>query len=233
MKRVLSKFIIASGLALGCSVLTFAHAADVSEVPDAEKGEQLYVKGDMSRGVLACVTCHGEAGNSTQDIHPSLAAMPYEYIVKQMHDFVPQGDKPAKRRGKDGAPSTMAAIAGPLTDEDIRNISYYLSLQPLDWETAAQAADNESLNRGRVIWRGGIMDRGVAACAACHGADGAGIPGEFPRLAGQHIPYLVEQLKLFRSGDRDNSAMMHDLADRMNDKDIEAVANFAAGLRRK
>lgn len=231
MKRVLSRFVIASSLVAGCSIFTLAQAADVAK-PDAAKGEQLYINGEMSRGVLACVTCHGAAGNSTIDANPNLAAQPYEYLVKQLNDFRPQDDgKPAARLGANGAPTLMSSIVANITPEEIRDVSFYLSQQKLDLELAAKATNEDTVARGQQIWRGGLPERGVAACAACHAPNGAGLPSQYPRIAGQFPSYIEEQLKLFRSGDRANGPMMHDLADRMNDADIKAVADYAAGLR--
>lgn len=229
MKRALSSMFMAGSLVLAGALPGFAHAQDTAK-PDAKAGEQLYVNGDMSRGVLACVTCHGDAGNSTIPANPNLAAMPHEYLAKQLHDFAPQGDKPAVRTGPDGAPSIMAAIAPALTAQDIQNVSLYLSQQKLDWDQAGNATNESTMERGQLIWRAGIVDRQVPACAACHSANGAGLPGEFPRLAGQHPEYLLEQLKLFRSGDRANE-IMYDITSRMTDPDLAAVADFAAGLR--
>lgn len=233
MKRVLSSFVVAGVLALGSSVASLAHAADVAvPKPDAAKGEQLYADGDMARGVLACASCHGVAGNSIIPINPNLSHLPYEYIVKQLVDFAPQDEgKPAKRGGPDGAPSVMTPFAAVLTDEDRQNIAYYLSQQALDTETAATATQEATMERGQHIWRGGLPERNVPACAGCHSPNGAGIPGSYPRLAGQHPDYLAEQLRLFRSGDRANNQIMHEIADRMSDADIAAVADYAAGLR--
>lgn len=229
MKRALSSMFMAGSLMLAGALPGLAHAQDAVK-PDAKAGEQLFVNGDMSRGVLACVTCHGDAGNSTIPANPNLAAMPHEYLVKQLRDFAPQGDKPAVRTGPDGAPSIMATIAPALTAQDIQNVSLYLSQQKLDWDQAGNATNESTMDRGQQIWRAGIVGRQVPACAACHSANGAGLPGEFPRLAGQHPEYILEQLKLFRSGDRAN-AIMYDITSRMTDPDLAAVADFAAGLR--
>jgi cytochrome c553 len=125
----------------------------------------------------------------------------------------------------------MTAIAAGMTEEDMKNVAFYLSQQPVNWDQAANATKEDTMERGQKIWRGGLPERGVPACAACHSPDGAGMPGQYPRLAGQHPGYIVEQLKLFRSSDRANSAEMHDIADRMSDADIAAVSDFAAGLR--
>lgn len=232
MKRVLSTIVVTTGLVFAGFALPAAYAADEGVAkPDGAKGEELYVNGDMSRGVLACASCHGAAGNSTIPMNPNLASLSHEYIAKQLTDFQAKGDKPAARRGVDGADTIMTGMAAPLTPEDIQNVAYYLSQQKLDMETAATATKEATMDRGQLIWRAGLVDRAVPACASCHSANGAGLPGEYPRLSGQHTEYMVEQLKLFRSGDRANSEMMNDIAGRLSDKDIAAVADYAAGLR--
>ena len=233
MKRVLSSVVMASGLLLGSSLVSVGFAAEAGPAkPDAAKGEQLYVNGDAARGVIACVSCHGAGGNSTIPANPNLAAQPYEYIVKQLNDFRPaEAGGKAARGGPNGAPSVMTPMAASLTPEDMQNIALYLSLQPLDVKTAATATKEATMQRGQHIWRGGLPERNVPACAGCHSANGAGLPGEFPRLSGQFPTYIQDQLKLFRSGDRNNNVMMRDIADRMNDADIGAVSDYAAGLR--
>lgn len=233
MKRVLSRMLVASGLLLGSFLVSSSYAADaVIAKPDAAKGEQLYANGDAARGILSCASCHGAAGNSVIPVNPNLAAQPHEYLAKQLTDFQSKdGKAPPQRRGAGGANTVMTAFAAALTPADIQNISYYLAQQPLDPKTAATASKEATMQRGQEIWRGGIPDRKVAACAACHSANGAGLPAEYPRLSGQHPAYIEEQLKLFRSADRANGPMMHDIADRMSDSDIAAVADYAAGLR--
>lgn len=230
MKRLLTNMFRASGLLLASFVFSTASAQGVA-APDAAKGEEIYVNGDMSRGILACASCHGAEGNSTMSVYPSLAGMPHEYIVKQLNDFVAPEEGHAARRGVDGADAIMTPFATALSDEDKANVAFYLTQQKVDLETAAVASNTDSIERGQQIWRGGIPDRKVPACAACHSANGAGIPGEYPRLAGQFPEYIAEQLNLFRSGYRDNNEMMHDIADRMTDADIAAVSDYAAGLR--
>jgi len=232
MKRLLSRIITACGVLFTACGLSVAVAA--SDTPDAQAGEELYINGDTARGVLACVTCHGEAGNSVLPANPNLAGQPYEYIIKQLTDFSPggpDGDQPPTRGGPNGAPSAMAPIAQALSNDDIVNIAYYLSQQPLDYSSAATATQLDLAERGQQIWRAGLPERRVPACAACHAPDGTGLPAEYPRLAGQFPGYIAEQLKSFRSSDRANSEMMHEIADRMSDSDIAAVADYAAGLR--
>jgi cytochrome c553 len=233
MKRVLSGVLAASGLLWASCVVSSAYAADVATAkPDATKGEQLYAKGDSARGILACVTCHGAAGNSTIAANPNLSAQAHEYLVKQLTDFKSKdGKAPPLRRGAGGANTVMTAFATALTAADMQNIAYYLAQQPLDYKTAGTATNSASIELGQRIWRAGLPERNVPACAACHGATGSGIPAQFPRLSGQHPGYIAEQLKLFRGGERGNSDAMHSIADRMSDADIAAVADYAAGLR--
>ncbi len=234
MKRTLSRILVAgvvkTGMLLGCS-LSVAFAQQAGK-PDAAKGEELFNNGDTSRGLVSCASCHGPGGNSTLPINPNLAAQPYEYLVKQLLSFKPRdAETPATRRGPEGADTVMAPFAKMLTEVEVRNIAYYLSQQALDYETAATASNEATMERGQHIWRGGLPERNVPACAGCHGPNGAGIPGEFPRISGQFPSYIADQLKLFRSGDRANGPMMHDIGDRMSDADIAAVADYAAGLR--
>ena len=132
------------------------------------------------------------------------------------------------RNGAGGNPTPMTAMAQNLTPADMQNIALYLAQQPL--KQPATAGQEKLVDLGQKIWRGGLPERNVPACAACHSANGAGLPGQYPRLSGQFPMYIEEQLKLFRSGDRAND-VMHAIADRMSDADIKAVADYAAGLR--
>ena len=232
MKYLLSKVVLASCLMLGVSAMSPSIAADAAgpAKPDAAKGATLYEQGDAARGVVACASCHGAAGNSTIPANPNLAAQSHEYLYKQLNEFRPKaGATEALRKGPDGAPSVMTAMAASLTEADMRNLSLYLTQQKLS--EPATATNPKLLERGQHIWRAGIPDRNVPACAGCHSPNGAGIPGQYPRLGGQYPSYIEEQLKLFRAGHRANGPMMNQIADRMSDSDIQAVSDSAAGLR--
>jgi len=233
MKRVLSRMLVASGLLLGASALSttsFAAEGAAGPVkPDAAKGGQLFDQGDAARGIIACASCHGAAGNSTIPVNPNLAAQSHEYLAKQLADFqVKPGAKLPVRNGAGGNPTPMTAMAQNLTPADMQNIALYLAQQPL--KEPATAGQEKLVDLGQKIWRGGLPDRKVPACASCHSANGAGIPSQYPRLSGQFPMYIEEQLKLFRSGDRKNDVMFA-IADRMSDADIKAVSDYAAGLR--
>jgi len=122
----------------------------------------------------------------------------------------------------------MAGFAAMLSDDDMRNISYWLAKQQAK---PGAATEKELVALGERIYRGGIAERNVPACAGCHSPNGAGIPSQFPRLGGQHAEYTATQLRTFRSGERANNAVMMGVASRMNDKEIAAVSDYIAGLR--
>ena len=201
------------------AVSSIAYAAEETQAPkvDAAKGEALYSSGDNARNIPACVACHGAAGNSTIAQNPKLAAQHGAYIAKQLADFkTPQRNNPV-----------MSSIAQGLTEADMKNVAAYLEKQ----EAAPGAAkDKATVEFGKKIYRGGIAEKNVPACAGCHGASGAGIPAQFPRLAGQHQEYTTAQLQAFRSGARKNSPQMTVIAKRMSDDEIQAVADYIAGL---
>lgn len=226
MKRVLSRMLVASSLMLGASLALPSFAAEGGLAkPDAARGGSLFEQGDAARGIVACASCHGAAGDSTIEANPKLAGQHAAYIQRQLIDFrkVEGQDAPAR------VSSVMNPMAAPLTDQDIADISLYIAQQKLG--TPATAGQEDLVDLGRSIWRGGIADKKVPACAACHGAAGAGIPGQYPSLSGQFSSYIQAQLELFRSGERMNNEPMHDIALRLTDAEIRAVSDYAAGLR--
>jgi len=219
MNRALSSLLKSLLVAtLAVSSLATAAAPAVPAKADAAKGATLYDSGDSARGLPACVSCHGAAGNSTIGANPKLSAQIEAYTYKQLVDFTtPNRQNPI-----------MSAYSKMLSDDDKRNVAAYLGNQ-----TAKQGAakNKDSVELGKKIYRGGIAGTGVAACASCHGANGNGIPAQFPRLAGQHQEYTVAQLVAFKSGTRKNSVQMTTLSKRMSDDEMKAVADYIAGLK--
>jgi cytochrome c553 len=138
--------------------------------------------------------------------------------MKQLHEF-----KSGKRDN-----AIMKGFASALSDDDMRNISWWLADQKAK---DGAATDKDLVRLGERIYRGGIADRQIAACAGCHSPNGAGIPAQYPRLAGQHASYTEAQLKAFRDGARKNNAQMTGVAAKMNDREIKAVSDYIAGLR--
>jgi cytochrome c553 len=187
------------------------------------------VKGDPAKVqqivTQVCAACHGADGNSAISVNPSLAGQHPEYTLKQLMNFKSQDGKPAERGN-----AVMAGMVASLSADDMRNLAaYYAGQKP----KLRAARDPELVKLGQAIYRGGILDKGVAACASCHSPNGAGIPAQFPRLAGQHAEYTAAQLKAFRSGERANdpNRMMRGVAVKLSDREISAVAEYIAGLR--
>lgn len=221
MKRALLPFAKSLFLSL-LAVSAFATANESKPAavakPDAAKGATLYSSGDAARNIPACVACHGDAGNSTAAANPKLSAQHAEYTAKQLHDFT----KPERNNG------SMTPIAKALSAEDIANVGAYLASQKPKQGTAK---NKETIDLGKKIYRAGIADKNVPACAGCHGASGAGMPSQYPRLAGQHGDYTVTQLAAFSKGTRKNSAQMTTIAKRMSEDEMKAVADYIAGLK--
>lgn len=195
-----------------------APAAPAPVKIDPAKGGTLYDSGDTARGLPACVSCHGAAGNSTIVANPKLSGQVSNYVYKQLVDFT----------GPDRVNPIMTTYAKMMTDEEKKNVAAYVAAQTAK---PGAAKNKDTIDLGRKIYRGGIADKGVAACASCHGAAGAGLPIQYPRLAGQHQDYTVAQLTAFRSGARKNSVPMTTLAKRMSDDEMKAVADYIAGLK--
>jgi len=172
-----------------------------------------------------CAACHAADGNSVAATNPKIAGQFPEYLQKQLGDFKPEpGQKPARES------AVMTAMAANLSDDDIQSLAAYYAGQKL---RPASAADKDLAALGQKIWRGGIAASGTPACGGCHGPAGAGIPAQYPRLAGQFAEYVAAQLKGFKDGARSNDAngVMRGVAARMTEREIQAVAQYAAGLR--
>ena len=122
----------------------------------------------------------------------------------------------------------MAGFASALSEEDMKNIAYWAGSKK---SKPGFAKDKELVALGERIYRGGVSDRQIPACAGCHSPTGAGIPAQYPRLAGQHAEYTTTQLTSFREGIRKNSLQMNQVAAKLNDREIRALADYVAGLR--
>jgi cytochrome c553 len=192
-------------------------------------GAELDTKTDTAKGQSiankVCAACHGADGNSPTAANPKLAGQVPEYIQKQLSNFKSVGGKKAERDNP-----VMGGMAAGLSDSDIRDVAAYFSGQATKPGVAKRP---DTVELGRKIWRGGDLAKGLPACAACHGATGAGLPAQYPRLAGQYPEYVETQLKAFRAGDRHNDAnkTMQSIAARMSDPEIRAVADYIFGLR--
>lgn len=172
-----------------------------------------------------CAACHAADGNSVAAANPKIAGQIPEYLHKQLADFKGQGGKKPVRES-----AIMTPMVANLSEADMKNLAAFYSGQQIK---PAAASDKELAALGQKIWRGGVAATGVPACAGCHGPAGAGIPAQYPRLSGQFAEYVATQLKLFRDGARANdpNGTMRGVASRMTEREIRAVAEYAAGLR--
>lgn len=207
--KLIATFTIAAALVTAVFSSVAAEAV-VAAQPDLAKGEASFA------GV--CAACHSADGNSLIPVNPKLSQQHPEYLVKQLSEF-----KAGKREN-----AVMNGMAAALSDEDMKNISYWLATKK---STPGAAKEKDLVLLGEKIYRGGISDRQIPACAGCHSPNGAGIPAQYPRLSGQHADYSVAQLTAFRDGVRKNSLQMTQVAAKLNDREIKAVADYIAGLR--
>lgn len=196
-------------MAIVYATLALAGAPAQPAKPDLQRGEQI------AAGV--CAACHGPDGNSPAPANPILAGQHADYLAAQLAAY------------KSGARANpiMAGMSATLTPEDMRNVSAWLAKQA---SKPSAAKDPVLAARGQQIWRAGIRQGSVPACAGCHGAAGAGIPTQYPRLAGQYADLTFGWLKAFANGGRANT-VMEGIAVRMSEADMKAVSEYAAGLR--
>lgn len=201
----------------------------------------LHAEGSISAGkqkTAACAGCHGENGNSMMPMFPKLAGQHPGYLIKQLTAF-----KNGTRKD-----ATMQSMVLSLSEQDFADIAAYYAEQAIspnpmpvldaDDEDEAEMGDEQAaserqsdiqtqLSMGSDLYRNGDLEREVSACIACHGPYGEGNkPASFPALKSQHADYLIKSLKDFKSGARSNNPdnMMHMIAKKMTDAEIEAVA---------
>ncbi|MBK6850545.1 MAG: cytochrome c4 [Burkholderiales bacterium] len=206
------KLYVPTILALGLAALLSTASANETK-PEA--------KVDPARGAelsaTICGACHTNDGSRGVPANPILQGQHPEYLVKQLGEF----------KSDQRASAIMKGFASMLSDADMKSVAaFYSSKQP----AAGAARDKDLVRLGEKIYRGGIADRSIPACAGCHSPTGMGIPAQYPRVAGQHADYTEAQLKAFRDGIRKNSAQMTGVAAKLNDREIKAVADYMAGL---
>ena len=193
---------------LALVLLGLTGTAQAAGDPDAGKAKS-----------ASCGSCHGADGNSSNPLWPKLAGQHASYIKKQLLEF-----KSGARKDP-----TMTAMAAGLNEQDMEDLAAYYASK----KVAPGAARRDRVALGKQIYLGGIKERQVAACVSCHGAKGIGNPvAKFPTVTGQHVAYAVKQLKDFRAGTRANDPqhMMRDIVGKLQDDEMEAVAEYMSGL---
>lgn len=202
--------LLISALLSGVCAAGWANETKASAAPDLAKGQAISEK--------VCAACHTADGSRGAPANPILAGQHAAYLVKQLTEF-----KEGKRKN-----AVMNGFAATLSDEDMRNVAAFYASKSAKPGTAK---NKDTIRLGEQIYRGGIMDKKVAACAGCHGPKGSGIPAQYPRLGGQHADYVEAQMNAFRSGQRANSAQMMAISAKLSDVEIKAVSDYIAGLR--
>ena len=189
-----------------------------SVMADEAKGP---AKPDLAKGATisatVCAACHTSDGSRGIPTNPILQGQHADYLVKQLSEF-----KSGKRDN-----AIMKPMASTLSDDDMRNVAAFYASKTAK---PGQSKNPATVELGKKIWRGGIAEKAVPACAGCHGPTGAGVPAQYARLGGQHAEYAGAELGLFRSGKRGNSPQMATIAARMSDAEIAAVSDYIEGL---
>ena len=205
-----ASFVIAALLAAPALTSFAQGATPAAAKPDLAAGGKKYE--------AVCAACHGADGNSGVPANPKIAQQHPEYLVKQLQEF---------KSGRRPSP-VMKPFADQLSEADMRNVALWVGSQKAK---PGFAKDKELVALGERIYRGGILEKQVAACAGCHSPNGAGIPAQYPRLSGQHADYTYEQLRAFQNSARKNSQQMTDIASRLSEREMRAVSDYIAGLR--
>jgi cytochrome c553 len=205
-----ARFLLLGALAVVSHAALAATAAAPAAKPDLAKGQAISTQ--------VCAACHTADGSRGSPANPILAGQHPEYLVKQLQEF-----KAGKRNN-----AIMKGFASTLSDDDMKNVAAFYASKSAK---PGFAKDKALVTLGEKIWRGGIADKAVPACAACHGPSGAGLPAQYPRMGGQHADYTEAQLVAFRGGARANNAQMTTIAAKLSDREIKAVSDYIAGLR--
>jgi cytochrome c553 len=197
-------------LAVALTGVAARGAEPAASAPEPAKGAAI--------STSVCVACHTNDGSRGIAANPILQGQHPEYLVKQLTEF-----KAGQRENP-----IMRGMAAALSDADMKNVAaFYAGKQA----KPGFAKNRDLATLGEKVYRGGIAERSIPACSGCHGPSGAGIPSQYPRLAGQHADYIEAQLTAFRSGVRHNNPAMTGVAAKLNDREIKALSDYVAGLR--
>lgn len=216
--RIFKNSAIMVAVILSLSANALAGSSTTPEKGDAEKGKEI--------AAGTCAGCHNPDGNSIIPTNPILAGQHAAYTVKQLMDFKEGDDgEPAKR------PSPiMAPMVAGLSLEDMRDLGAYYA-QQAPQEGISNGRNQDLLKLGEIIYRGGNLENEVPACASCHSPDGAGLPSNYPRVAGQHADYTYAQLRAFDKNRKNDNEVMQLVVSRMNAREKRAVAEFITSLK--
>lgn len=196
-----------AGVVLGVGLTAMAHGAG-----DPEAGEA---------NAQVCAGCHGAGGaKPIAPNYPKLSGLGEEYLHQQL-TLIKDGERVI---------ASMTGLLDSRSDQDLQDLAAYFDQQDMP----LGQANADLVDQGKSLYRGGNMASGVPACAGCHSPTGTGIEAAgYPRLSGQNADYVVKQLTAYRDGERDagqNASIMMDVASKLTDQEIEAVASYVSGL---
>lgn len=200
-------FISATVLVTGIAVSSASFAAGNAEAGKAK--------------AMVCSACHGAEGISAMPVNPNLAGQVPGYIAAQLKAF----------KSGERANAIMMGQSAGLSDEDMADLdAYYASMTP-NIEVQLTEADVELAKAGEALYRGGYAERGISACASCHGPSGHGIPKNYPRVSAQHKEYLESQLLAYKKGERKGyNDIMWNIAFGLSEQQIKELSAYMAGL---
>ncbi|MBC7780746.1 MAG: cytochrome c4 [Proteobacteria bacterium] len=219
----LANAVVGASIALMVGSGTARAAENTPAVNTSAQPTIVAPRGDAAKGqVIAgqvCAACHGADGNSALAANPVLAGQHAGYIAKQLAEF-----KAGVRKN-----AIMMGFAAALSQQDMLDLGAFYSRQKA---TPRAANDKELALIGQKLFRAGNTAVGLPACAGCHSPNGAGIPAQYPRLAGQHTEYTIGQLRAFYAGERgnDSNKVMRTIASRLSEREMQAVAEYVSGL---
>jgi cytochrome c553 len=193
----------------------FALLAGATTVLSAQTIPPDIQKAAEEKAVNLCSTCHGPRGISTSPEFPILAAQHTAYLAAQIDAFRKQA------RAEKDAHDFMWGIAGRLDEKIIDGIAAYYAAQP---RAPGRTDDPALVAKGKELFDKGLLDRGIPACATCHGANGEGV-ADFPRLAGQHAKYVAKQLTYIQTLTR-AAPVMHGIVKDLTPDEMQAVAAY-------
>jgi cytochrome c553 len=219
-----SVYVVAFVMSASLWMTGIARAADTAADTPAEAPAPAVTMTDAQKAALrktieTCGTCHGINGRSVAPTFPNLAAQSAPYIELQLHAFKDQS------RADPDAQAYMWGMASLLNDATISGLASYFAAQP----AAAGTPGNPALIAlGKKLYEEGVPGRQIPPCATCHGPRAQGM-ATFPRLAGQHAPYLLKQLLVIQSVLR-MAPVMHGVVKDLTKDQMQAVVAYLESL---
>jgi cytochrome c553 len=207
-------FVVALAMSAALGLGDVARSTDTAAVPMTEAQ-----KTALTKTIDSCGSCHGVNGRSVSPTFPNLAAQTAPYIELQLHAFKDQ------TRADPDAQAYMWGMASQLSDPMISALAGYFAAQAA---APGKPGNPALIAEGKRVFEEGVPARQIAPCATCHGAHAEGMAA-FPRLAGQHAPYLIRQLLVIQSVLR-TAPVMHGVIKELTKDQMQAVVAYLESI---